>query len=78
MKVLLTADAEKQFVKLPKPEHSKVEKKLKLLTQNPHAGKKFSRSIRRSALPSCVAVSDYLYLERFAQPGSRHCAGNSP
>jgi mRNA-degrading endonuclease RelE of RelBE toxin-antitoxin system len=42
MKVLLTADAEKQFLKLPKPERSKVEKKLKLLTQNPHIGKKLA------------------------------------
>jgi len=42
MRVLLTADAEKQFLKLPKPERSKVEKKLKLLTQNPHAGKKLA------------------------------------
>ncbi len=43
MKVLLTSDAEKQFLKLPKPERMKVEKKLKLLTQTPHAGKKLSR-----------------------------------
>lgn len=52
MKVLLTSDAEKQFRKLPKPVRSKVEKKLKLLVENPHAGKKLSgeyenqRSIR--------------------------------
>ncbi len=42
MKVLLTSDAEKQFLKLPKPERAKVEKKLKLLTENPHAGKKLA------------------------------------
>ncbi len=42
MKVLLTSDAEKQFLKLPKPERIKVEKKLKLLTENPHAGKKLA------------------------------------
>jgi mRNA-degrading endonuclease RelE of RelBE toxin-antitoxin system len=42
MKVLLTADAEKQFRKLPKPERSKVQKKLKLLTDNPQAGKKLA------------------------------------
>jgi mRNA-degrading endonuclease RelE of RelBE toxin-antitoxin system len=42
MKVLLTADAEKQFRKLPKPERSKVLKKLQLLTENPQAGKKLA------------------------------------
>jgi mRNA-degrading endonuclease RelE of RelBE toxin-antitoxin system len=42
MKVLLTADAEKQFLKLPKPERNKIEKKLKLLSQDPHAGKKLA------------------------------------
>src|SRR5689334_1468066 len=39
MKVLLTADAEKQFLKLPKPERGKIEKRLRLLRENPHAGK---------------------------------------
>ncbi len=42
MKVLLTSDAEKQFLKLSKSESIKVEKKLKLLTQAPYAGKKLS------------------------------------
>lgn len=42
MKVLLTSDAEKQFLKLPKPERRKIEKKLKLLAENPHAGKKLA------------------------------------
>jgi mRNA-degrading endonuclease RelE of RelBE toxin-antitoxin system len=42
MKVLLTADAEKQFRKLQKVERSKVGKKLKLLVQDPHAGKKLA------------------------------------
>jgi mRNA-degrading endonuclease RelE of RelBE toxin-antitoxin system len=42
MKVLLTADAEKQFQKLPKSERSKVLKKLQLLTENPQAGKKLA------------------------------------
>jgi mRNA-degrading endonuclease RelE of RelBE toxin-antitoxin system len=42
MKVLLTSDAQKQFLKLPKSERAKVEKKLKLLTQAPYAGKKLS------------------------------------
>jgi mRNA-degrading endonuclease RelE of RelBE toxin-antitoxin system len=52
MKLFLTADAEKQFRKLPKPEQRKIEKKLKLLSVNPHAGKKLTgdyaqeRSIR--------------------------------
>jgi mRNA-degrading endonuclease RelE of RelBE toxin-antitoxin system len=52
MKVLLTADAEKQFRKLPKPEQRKIEKKLKLLSVNPHTDKKLTgeyaqeRSIR--------------------------------
>ncbi len=42
MKVLLTSDAQKQFLKLPKPERRKVEKKLKLLAENSHAGKKLA------------------------------------
>ncbi len=42
MKVLLTSDVEKQFLKLPKPERTKVERKLKLLAENPHAGKKLA------------------------------------
>ncbi len=42
MKVLLTSDAQKQFLKLPKPERKKIEKKLKLLTENPHSGKKLA------------------------------------
>ncbi len=42
MKVLLTSDAEKQFLKLPKPERRKIEKKLRLLAENPHAGKKLA------------------------------------
>jgi mRNA-degrading endonuclease RelE of RelBE toxin-antitoxin system len=56
MKVLLTADAEKQFLKLPKPERNKIEKKLKLLSQDPHAGKKISRGVRGSTVASCLAV----------------------
>ncbi len=42
MKVFLTSDARKQFLKLPKPERKKIEKKLKLLTENPHSGKKLT------------------------------------
>ncbi len=42
MRVLLTSDAEKQFLKLPKPERRKIEKKLKLLAENPHTGKKLA------------------------------------
>ncbi len=42
MKVFLTSDAQKQFLKLPKPERKKIEKKLKLLTENPYTGKKLS------------------------------------
>jgi len=60
MKVHLTADAEKQFQKLPKPERSKVLKKLQLLTENPQAGKKISRRIRGATLTSRMAVPDYL------------------
>lgn len=52
MKVVLTTEAEKQFIKLPKTERKKIEKKLKLLAENPNAGKKLvgeyanQRSIR--------------------------------
>ena len=42
MKVLLTSDAEKQFLKLPNSERTKIEKKLKLLMKNPLAGKKLA------------------------------------
>jgi mRNA-degrading endonuclease RelE of RelBE toxin-antitoxin system len=42
MNVLLTADAEKQFKKLPKPERNKVLKKLQSLRENPQDGKKLS------------------------------------
>jgi mRNA-degrading endonuclease RelE of RelBE toxin-antitoxin system len=42
MKVFLTADAEKQFQKLPKPERNKVQKKLLSLRENPQAGKKLA------------------------------------
>lgn len=42
MKILLTSDAEKQFLKLSKPERTKVEKKLKILAENSHAGKKLA------------------------------------
>ena len=42
MKVLLTADAEKQFKKLPTQDRRKVEKKLKLLAKDPQAGKKLA------------------------------------
>lgn len=42
MKVLLTTDAEKHFIKLSGPERSKIEKKLFLLKENPLAGKKLA------------------------------------
>ena len=63
MKILLTSDAEKQFLKLPKPERIKVEKKLKLLLENPHAGKKLAgdysnqRSLRAWPYRIIYAVS---------------------
>ncbi len=42
MKVLLTADAEKQFSKQLKSERNKLAKKLSQLKENPLSGKKLS------------------------------------
>lgn len=40
MQVLLAKAAQKQYKKLPKPEQIKIRKKLEVLSQDPHAGKK--------------------------------------
>lgn len=40
MQVLLSDDATKQYKRLPKPDRTKVKKKLLLLIDNPYAGKK--------------------------------------
>ncbi len=40
MKVALSKDAQKQYEHLPKPQQTKVRKKLAGLGQNPYAGKK--------------------------------------
>jgi len=42
MNVVLSKNARKDYEQLPKPEQSKVRKKLALLEQNPFAGKKLS------------------------------------
>lgn len=40
MQVLLAKGAQKQYKKLPKPEQTKIRKKLEVLSQDPYAGKK--------------------------------------
>lgn len=52
MRVILSKSAEKNYIDLPKPEQKKVKRKLALLAEQPHAGKKLGgelaefRSIR--------------------------------
>lgn len=42
MQVVLSKDAHKQYMHLPKPEQAKVKKKFLLLEQDPTAGKKLT------------------------------------
>jgi mRNA-degrading endonuclease RelE of RelBE toxin-antitoxin system len=42
MQVIVTPKAEKHFLKLPKTERKKIQKKLLLMGKNPYVGKKLS------------------------------------